>query len=158
MLFRGHELLDDAALLSDYANSVYENTLCFQLVVRELRLPNDEERRAIINGIDLRHRSFLWSIMSRGVQMTSTIPAGTAKESSLVRVITTKPFPGYDVGPLPNIVTTLLLAMCDPNDQGAPRRSTLEVAIRGGDASLLALLLQHRADPQLRGARNFPSS
>ena len=42
--------------------------------------------------------------------MTSTIPAGTARESTLVRAITTRPFPLYDVGPLPDIVTTLLLA------------------------------------------------
>ena len=47
-------------------------------------------------------------------------------------------------------MTILLLAMCDPNDQGAPPRSTLEVAIRRNDAPLLELLLQHRADPQLR--------
>ena len=84
--------------------------------------------------------------------MTSTIPAGTARENTLIRAITTRPFPEYDVGPLPDIVTTLLLAMCDPNDQGAPPRSTLEVAIRRNDASLLELLLQYRADPQLREA------
>ena len=84
--------------------------------------------------------------------MTSTIPAGTARESTLVRAITTRPFPEYDVGPLPNIVTILLLAMCDPNDQGAPPRSTLELAIRRNDASLLELLLQYQADPQLREA------
>ena len=84
-------------------------------------------------------------------------PAGTARESTLIRAITTRPFPEYDVGPLPDIVTTLLLAMCDPNDQGAPPRSTLEVAIRRNDASLLELLLQHRADPQLREAgQEFP--
>ena len=89
--------------------------------------------------------------------MTSTIPAGTARENTLIRAITTRPFPEYDVGPLPDIVTTLLLAMCDPNDQGAPPRSTLEVAIRRNDASLLELLLQYRADPQLREAgQEFP--
>ena len=84
--------------------------------------------------------------------MTSTIPAGTARENTLVRAITTRPFPEYDVGSLPDIVTMLLLAMCDPNDQGAPPRSTLEVAIRREDASLLELLLQYQADPHLRDA------
>ena len=89
--------------------------------------------------------------------MTSTIPAGTARDSTLVRAITTRPYPKYDVGPLPDIVTTLLLAMCDPNDQGAPPRSTLELAIRRNDASLLELLLQFQADPQLREAgQEFP--
>ena len=142
VLFRGHDLLDDTALLAEYADSAHEGKLHLQLIVRDLRPPTDEERRAIINGIELRHRSFLWSIMSRGVQMTSTIPAGTARENTLIRAITTRPFPEYDVGPLPDIVTTLLLAMCDPNDQGAPPRSTLEVAIRRNDSSLLELLLQ----------------
>ena len=47
--------------------------------------------------------------------------------------------------------------MCDPNDQGAPPRSTLEEAIRRNDASLLELLLQYQADPQLREAgQEFP--
>ena len=47
--------------------------------------------------------------------------------------------------------------MCDPNDQGAPPRSTLELAIRYNDAPLLELLLQFRADPQLREAsQEFP--
>ena len=152
MLFRGLDLLDDTSLVAEYTEAAHEGTLQVQLIVRELRPPTDEERRAIINGIELKHRSFLWSIMSRGVQMTSTIPAGTARENTLIRAITTRPFPEYDVGPLPDIVTTLLLAMCDPNDQGAPPRSTLEVAIRRNDASLLELLLQYRADPQLREA------
>ena len=150
MLFQGHDLLDDAAMVAEYIDASRETKLLLYLVVRELRPPNDEERRAIINGIEMRHRSFLWSIMSKGVQMTSTLPAGTARESTLVRAITTRPFPEYDVGPLPDIVTTLLLAMCDPNDQGAPPRSTLEIAISRDDASLLELLLQYQADPQLR--------
>ena len=83
--------------------------------------------------------------------MTSTtIPAGTARENTLIRAITTRPFPEYDVGPVPDIVKTLSLAVCDHNDQGSPPRSTVELAIRRNEASLLELLLQHRADPQLR--------
>ena len=122
-LFHGRDLVDDTALVSEYNDDSSEGKLQLYLILRELRPPTDEERRAIINGIEMRHRSYLWTIMSRGVQMTSTIPAGTARESTLVRAITTRPFPMYDVGPLPDIVTMLLLAMCDPNDQGAPPRS-----------------------------------
>ena len=62
--------------------------------------------------------------------MTSTIPAGTARESTLVRAITTRQAPEYEAVPLPDLVTTLLLAMCDPNAHGAPPRSPLELAIR----------------------------
>ena len=40
--------------------------------------------------------------------------------------------------------------MCDPNDQGAPPRSTLEVAIRREEAHLVELLLQYHANPHLR--------
>ena len=157
VLFREQDLLDDTATLGAYVESGLEGVLHLQLIIRELRPPTDEERRTIISGIEMKHRSLLWSIMSRGVQMTSTIPAGTARESTLVRAITTRPFPEYDVGSLPDIVTTLLLAMCDPNDQGAPPRSTLELAIRHDDASLLELLLQFQADPQLREAgQDFP--
>ena len=50
----------------------------------------------------------------------------------------------------PDIVTTLLLAMCDPTDQGAPPRSRPEVVIRRDEAHLVELLLQHQANPQLR--------
>ena len=91
MLFRGLDLLDDTSLVAEYAEAAHEGKLQFHLIVRELRPPTDEERRAIINGIEMRHRSFLWSIMSRGMQMTSTIPAGTARENTLVRAITTRP-------------------------------------------------------------------
>ena len=118
MLFQGSALLDDAAFVSDYREAAPENQLQIYLIVRELRPPTDEETRAIINGIDMRHRTFLWTILSRGVQMTSTIPAGTARESTIVRAITSRPFPENDVGPLPDIVTMLLLAMCDPDEQG----------------------------------------
>ena len=122
------DLLDDTALVANYNDDSSEGKLQLHLILRELRPPTGEERRAIISGIEMRHRSFLWTIMSRGVQMTSTIPAGTARESTLVRAITTRPFPEYDVGPLPDIVTTLLLAMCDPNEQGAPPRSPLGIS------------------------------
>ena len=77
---------------------------------------------------------------------------------TLVRAITTWQFPEYEAVPLPDLVTTLLLAMCDPNDQGAPPRSTLELAIRYNDAPLLELLLQFRADPSCEmRAKSFPS-
>ena len=47
--------------------------------------------------------------------------------------------------------------MCDPNDQGAPPGSTLELAIRHNDAPLLELLLQFQADPQMREeGQEFP--
>ena len=149
-LFHVHDLVEDTALVSAYRDDSSEVTVQFQAVILELRPPTDAERHAIIEYIELRHRRDLWEIMSRGVQMTSTIPAGTARESTLVRAITTRPFPRYDVGPLPDIVTILLLAMCDPNNQGAPPRSTLEVAIRREEAHVVELLLQHQANPHLR--------
>ena len=42
--------------------------------------PSDEDRRTIISGIEFQQRSLVWSIMSRGVQMTSTIPAGNGQK------------------------------------------------------------------------------
>ena len=157
VLFREQDLLDDTAKIGAYAEACQEGVLHLQLIIRDLRLPSDEERRTIISGLEFQQRSLVWSILSRGVQMTSTIPAGTARESTLVRAITTRQFPEYEAVPLPDLVTTLLLAMCDPNDQGAPPRSTLELAIRYNDASLLELLLQFRADPQMREAgQEFP--
>ena len=46
----------------------------------------------------------------------------------------------------------LLLAMCDPNEQGAPPRSPLGVATRQNETHLLEVLLAHQADPHLREA------
>ena len=82
--------------------------------------------------------------------MVSTLPRGTARDSTLVRAITTDYPPTFDEGPLPDIVTTLLLAMCDPNNQGAPPRSPLEAAIHRDDIHVVETLLQFRADPQMR--------
>ena len=157
VLFRGQDLLADTAKIRDHAEACQEGVLHLHLVLRSLRLPSDEERRTIISGLEFQQRSLVWSILSRGVQMTSTIPAGTARESTLVRAITTRQVPEYEAVPLPDLVTTLLLAMCDPNDHGAPPRSPLELAIRYDDAPLLELLLQFRADPQRReDSQEFP--
>ena len=82
--------------------------------------------------------------------MTSTLPRGTSKESTLVRAIETDYPPMFDEGPLPDIMTTLLLALCDPNNEGAPPRSPLGLAIRRGEEQVVELLLQYRADPYLR--------
>ena len=51
---------------------------------------------------------------------------------------------------LPDILQTLLLALCDPNNYGAPPRSPLGAAIRRGEERVVEVLLQHRADPHLR--------
>ena len=58
-LFHGRDLLDDTALVAEYTDASSEGKLQLYLIVRELRPPTDEERRAIINGIEMRHRSFL---------------------------------------------------------------------------------------------------
>lgn len=150
VLFRDQELLEDTAKLWVYAEMCQEGVLHLQLLLRDLRLPSDEERRSIISGLEFHQRSLVWSILSRGVQMTSTIPAGTVRESTIVRAITTRQPPEHEASPLPDLVTTLLLAMCDPNDHGAPPQSPMELAIRYDDAPLLELLLQFRADPHKR--------
>ena len=80
--------------------------------------------------------------------MCSTLPRGTARESTLVRAIETDYEPMYDEGPLSDILQTLLLALCDPNNYGAPPRSPLGAAIRGEEHAV-ELLLRHRADPHL---------
>ena len=58
-LFHGRDLLDDTALVADYNDDASEGKLQLHLILRELRPPTDEERRAIINGIEMKHRSLL---------------------------------------------------------------------------------------------------
>ena len=100
MLLLHHELLDDSAWVADYVSEAGQESIVFQTVQRELRPPTDQERWAIIDGLDLRHRSHLWDIMSRGIQMCSTLPRGTAKESTLVRAIETDYPPMFNEGPI----------------------------------------------------------
>ena len=59
----------------------------------------------------------------------------------------------YDTGPLPDCVTTLLLAQCDPNIRGNPSLSPLGTAIRRGEEHTVEVLFQFRADLLLRGER-----
>ena len=47
----------------------------------------------------------------------------------------------------------LLLAMCDPNDQGAPPRSPLEVAIRRDEAPLVELPVATSSRPPITRTR-----
>ena len=146
---QGHELLDGTAPVAVYRDAARERKLQLHLIVRKLRPPTDEERRAIINGIELRHRSLLWSIMSRSANDIHYTSRDCQRKYPHQSDYCT-PSPEYDIGPLPDIVTMLLLAMCDPNDQGAPPRSPLEVVIRRDEAHLVELLLQPQAHPQLR--------
>ena len=63
----------------------------------------------------------------------------------------------FDDGPLPDSLTTLLLAKCDPNTMGTPPLLPLGAAIRRGEERTVELLLQYQADPQLREhAREVP--
>ena len=82
--------------------------------------------------------------------MTSTLPRGTARESTLVLAIKADYPPMFDDGPLPDSLTTLLLAKCDPNIMGTPPLLPLGAAIRRGEERTVELLLQYQADPQLR--------
>ena len=100
MLFLHHKLIDDIAMVAGYVGDSGEQPIVFQTVQRGLRPPTDEERWAIIDCIDVHHRSHLWNIMSRGIHMTSTLPRGTARESTLVRAIATDYPPVFDEGPL----------------------------------------------------------
>ena len=81
---------------------------------------------------------------------TSLLPRGTAWEATLVKAIKADCPPTYDAGPLPDSLTTLLLADCDPNVIGIPSLSSLGAAIRSGEDRSVEMLLQYRADPQLR--------
>ena len=95
--------------------------------------------------------------MSKGISMTSTLPRGTARESTLVRAIKADYPPTFDDGPLPDSLTTLLLAKCDPNVIGSPSLSPLGTAIRRGEDRTVEVLLQYQADPQLReDSRELP--
>ena len=60
MLFLHHELIDDTARVGKYVGETGEETIAFQAVQRGLRPPTDEERWAIIDCIEVRHRSHLY--------------------------------------------------------------------------------------------------
>ena len=156
ILFHDHVVADDAALVSAYSEEPREEIILFHAVIRELRPPTEEEEMAIGDCLQLRRRSQLWNIMSKGISMTSTLPRGTARESTLVRAIKADYPPTFDDGPLPDSLTTLLLAKCDPNVIGSPSLSPLGTAIRRGEDRTVEVLLQYQADPQLREDENFP--
>ena len=101
ILFHDQVLADDTAFVSAYRGETSQETILFHAVIRELRPPTVEEEMAIGDCIQLRHRSQLWNIMSRGLHMTSTLPRGTARESTLVMAIKADYPPMFDDGPLP---------------------------------------------------------
>ena len=141
ILFHDQVLADDTAFVSAYRGETSQETILFHAVIRELRPPTEEEEMAIGDCIQLRHRSQLWNIMSRGLLMTSTLPRGTARESTLVLAIKADYPPMFDDGPLPDSLTTLLLAKCDPNIMGTPPLLPLGAAIRRGEERSVELLL-----------------
>ena len=157
IFFHDQVLVDDAAFVSAYMEDPHAESIVFHAIVRQLRPPTEEEEIAIGDCLQLRHRSHLWNIMSKEIAMTSLLPRGTAWEATLVRAIKADYPPTYDAGPLPDSLTTLLLAECDPNVIGSPSLSPLGAAIRRGENRSVEVLLQHRADPQLReDSRELP--
>ena len=124
--------------------------LCFHAVQRPLRQPTDEERREFIQGIQLRHRTDLWRLLSRGIRMRSTIPGGTVKVNPIVQAIEANYLDADEEFELSDPVIALLWARVDPNEVGAPRVSPLGQAIRSGDDTAVEQLLKHRADPSYR--------
>ena len=86
--------------------------------------------------------------------MPSLMRRGTAWEAILVKAITVDYPLTYDVGPLPNCLTALMIARCDPNVIGSPSLSPLGTAIRRGEERTVETLLQFRADPHLKEERN----
>ena len=88
--------------------------------------------------------------------MTSLLRRGTALEATLVKAITADYPPTFDIGPLPDSVTTLLLVQCDPNIIGNPSLSPLGTAIRRGEERTVEVLLQFQAEPHLKEEREEP--
>ena len=87
--FYDHELVEDAALVSAYCGDLPSEDIIFHAICRELRPPTKEEKIAIGDCIQLRHRSHLWTILSKGLFITSLVPRGTALEALLVKAINT---------------------------------------------------------------------
>ena len=102
VFFHEQRLADDAALVSAYSSDPHTGSIIFHVVVREVRSPTKEEEIAIGDCIQLRHRSHLWTILSKGILMTSLLRRGTAWEATLVKAITADYPPTVDTGPLPD--------------------------------------------------------
>ena len=147
------QIVDDAALVSEYMDDSLSDSIIFHVVVRELHPPTQEEAIAIDDCIQLRHRGHLWTVLSKGILMPSLVRRGTAWEATLVKVITADYPPTFDVGPLPGCLTALMLARCDLNIIGHPSLSPLGTAIRRGEERTVEVLLQFQADPHLKEAR-----
>ena len=153
VFFHERRIVDDAALVSAYSSDPYTESIIFHVVVRELRPPTKDEEIAVRDCIQLRHRCHLWTVLSKGIFMASLLRQGTAWEATLVKAITADYPPTFDIGPLPDSVTTLLLAQCDPNIVGHPSLSPLGTAIRRGEERVVEVLLQFQADPHLKEER-----
>ena len=137
-------------LSSEYRNDPQSGSIIFHVVVRKLRPPTQEEAIAVDDCIQLRHRSHLWTVLSKGILMPSLMRRGTAWVATLVKAITVDYPLTYDVGPLPDCLTALMIARCDPNTIGNPMLSPLGTAIRRGEERTVETLLQFQADPHLK--------
>ena len=109
-LFYNYQLVEDAALVSAYCGDLPSENIIFHAICRELRSPTKEEIIAIGDSIQLRQRSQLWTLLSKGIVLASLVPRGTSLEALLVKAINVDYPPTYDTGPLPDCVTTLLHA------------------------------------------------
>ena len=138
----------DMADLTDYTE---EAGLTAYVVRRAIGAPTREDIHLVTEALQDRDRFLLWSVLSQGRHMRTTLPSGTARVNPLVMAIQAEYLGDhvYD-NRLPKAVQALLWACCSPNDFGAPKISPLGEAIRTGDGLALSLLLHHEANPERR--------
>ena len=86
-LLYNYQLVEDTALVSAYCGAPPSENIIFHAICRELRTPTKEEIIAIGDCIQLRQRSQLWTLLSKGIVLASLVPRGTSLEALLVKAI-----------------------------------------------------------------------
>ena len=94
------------------------------------------------------NRLRLWAVLSRGVHMRVSMPAGMARVNPLILAIQANYSEDPDIEyELPDMIQSLLWACCSPDDFGPPEVSPLGEALRSGCDMSLSLLFCCNTEP-----------
>ena len=151
-LMVGQKRLDDDKQLHEYTTT---QEVDISVVRIRTRKPTQREYDLLVECIGNNYANQVWRIVAQGLTLSECIPIrGRMTTNPLVLSLQSPYMEMAESLHYPNVLKTLLLANCNPNDFGNPPKSPLAEATLRSDQDAVELLISWKANVNItaRGA------
>ena len=143
-LLVGQERLDDDMRLQEYTTT---HELDISVVRIQTRKPTLQEYDLLAESIGNNYANQVWRLVAQGLTLQECIPIrGRMTTNALVMSLQSPYLEMAESLHYPNVLKTLLLANCNPNDFGHPPKSPLAEATLRNDQDAVDLLISWKAN------------